>query len=60
MDFECSVFNGVYVTNDVSEDYLAKLEARRNDANKRKKEREAGLFGDIDEDEGQLALHSNG
>jgi amidophosphoribosyltransferase len=60
MDFECSVFNGEYITSDVSEDYLAKLEARRNDATKRKKEREAGMFGDSEEDEGQLALHSNG
>jgi amidophosphoribosyltransferase len=60
MDFECSVFNGVYITRDVSEDYLAKLEARRNDATKHKKEREAGLYGDSEEEEGQLALHSNG
>ena len=60
MDFECSVFNGVYVTRDVSEKYLAKLEARRNDAAKKRKERDSGDFGQSEEEEGQLALHSNG
>lgn len=31
-DFECSVFNGVYITGDVGEDYLDRLHAERNDA----------------------------
>lgn len=31
-DFECSVFNGVYITGDVGEDYLNRLHAERNDA----------------------------
>ncbi len=62
MDFECSVFNGVYVTGDVTEAYLATLEARRNDSAKNKKDREHDLFGvdSGDEEEGQLSLHSNG
>ena len=62
MDFECSVFNGVYVTGDVTEDYLATLESRRNDSAKHKKEREQEMFGveTGDEEEGQLSLHSNG
>ncbi|MEK9649214.1 MAG: amidophosphoribosyltransferase, partial [Gammaproteobacteria bacterium] len=37
MDFECSVFNGNYVTSDVSETYLTKLEEKRNDAAKKKR-----------------------
>ena len=62
MDWECSVFDGVYVTGDVTEDYLATLEARRNDAAKQRKEKEGEMFGGApsDEEEGQLALHSNG
>lgn len=31
VQFECSVFNGVYVTKDVDQDYLDYLEALRND-----------------------------
>ncbi len=31
-DFDCSCFNGEYVTGDISADYLLELEARRNDA----------------------------
>jgi amidophosphoribosyltransferase len=61
MDFECSVFDGVYVTEDVNEAYLAKLEARRNDYAKNRQDEEAGNYaGNGDEDEGQVNLHSNG
>ncbi|MDY6982409.1 MAG: amidophosphoribosyltransferase [Pseudomonadota bacterium] len=63
MDFECSVFDGVYVTEDVNAAYLAKLEARRNDCAKRKQEEignYGGGHGSGDEDEGQVNLHSNG
>lgn len=62
MDFECSVFNGVYVTGDVSEEYLKQLESRRNDSAKHRKDRDQQMFGPAgsDEDENQLALHSNG
>lgn len=59
MDFECSVFDGKYVTGDVSEAYLAKLEARRNDAAKLRQDKVTSLYGDSDEDDGQLPLHSN-
>lgn len=52
MDFECSVFDGVYVTGDVDEAYLARLEERRNDALKLKN-------SDSDIDDAQLHLHSN-
>jgi amidophosphoribosyltransferase len=30
-DFDCSVFNGEYVTGDVDSGYLSKLESMRND-----------------------------
>ncbi len=64
MDFECSVFDGIYVTSDVSEQYLAKLEARRNDYSMHKREQEGEMFGNGtssngDDDEGQVNLHSN-
>jgi len=36
--YECSVFNGEYVTGDVDEIYLKRLENSRNDAAKAKKE----------------------
>ena len=32
--FDCSVFNGKYVTGDITEEYLANIDAERNDANK--------------------------
>ena len=59
MDFECSVFDGKYVTGDVSPQYLGKLEARRNDMAKLKKQRDVDDEDDCDADDGQLALHSN-
>jgi amidophosphoribosyltransferase len=34
--FDCSVFNGEYLTGDICNDYLSKLEEARNDAKKRK------------------------
>ena len=34
-DFDCSVFNGEYVTGDIDEAYLDNLQALRNDANKK-------------------------
>ena len=45
-EFDCSVFNGVYVTGDVDDEYLRQLEAERNDSKKRKndKEDESGLI----------------
>ena len=32
--FECSVFNGIYVTKDVDQEYLEYLESLRNDDSK--------------------------
>ena len=34
--FDCSCFNGEYVTGGITEEYLAKVESMRNDAAKRK------------------------
>lgn len=31
VQFECSVFNGIYVTKDVDQSYLEYLESLRND-----------------------------
>lgn len=62
MDFECSVFDGRYITNDVSPEYLARLESRRNDMAKQKRDKDEethGSAGQNDEEEGQLALHRN-
>jgi len=36
-DFDCSVFNGEYITGDINSGYLARLEANRNDDAKNKK-----------------------
>ena len=36
-DFDCSCFDGKYVTGDISEAYLAKIEAMRADGKKSKK-----------------------
>jgi amidophosphoribosyltransferase len=59
MDFECSVFDGKYVTGDVSSAYLGKLEARRNDLAKRKDSKDDDAQGDSNEDDCHLHLHSN-
>lgn len=37
-EFDCSCFNGEYVTNDVDGEYFRKLQDKRNDAAKNKKE----------------------
>ena len=41
--FESSVFNGIYVTGDVDDAYLARLAARRNDSAKKKGMRAEGV-----------------
>jgi len=33
-EFDCSCFNGQYVTNNISDDYLDKIKAIRNDSAK--------------------------
>jgi len=38
--FETSVFDGVYVTNDIDQAYLNRLDAQRNEASKKKKQAE--------------------
>lgn len=46
-DFDCSVFNGKYVTGDIDAAYLKRLEDRRNDLAKRKKSKEMLSDDDI-------------
>jgi len=36
-DFDCSCFDGKYVTGDISEAYLANIEAARGDGSKKQK-----------------------
>ena len=43
-EFDCSVFDGQYVTNDVNSDYLHRLELDRSDTMKQSRQRD--LFGD--------------
>lgn len=35
-EFDCSVFNGEYITGDINDEYFARLQAARNDASKGK------------------------
>ena len=56
MDFECSVFTGKYVTNDVSEEYLNQLEARRGESSKHDQEDDKPYYKN---EENILALHNN-
>lgn len=49
-DFDCSVFNGEYVTGDIDEAYLDKLQANRNDAKKKQNNAESGII-DLHNDE---------
>lgn len=53
--FECSVFDGNYVTDDVDADYFTKLEAERNDTKKSR-----GLHSHEGADEGAgVGLHND-
>ena len=49
-EFDCSVFNGEYVTGDIDEDYLSRLEQRRNDMTK------SGKMENVDEE--AIDLHN--
>ncbi|MGC6406637.1 amidophosphoribosyltransferase [Bisgaard Taxon 45] len=40
-DFDCSVFTGVYVTGDITPDYLDNIAEQRNDIAKKKREKDA-------------------
>jgi len=53
-EFDCSVFNGQYITGTVTEDYLIGLQSERSDANKATKNNQVdgddscvGLYNDI-------------
>lgn len=41
-EFDCSVFTGEYVTGDVDQDYLSRLDAARNDNSKNKTQKGSG------------------
>jgi amidophosphoribosyltransferase len=49
-DFDCSVFNGEYVTGDINEEYLENLQTKRNDAKKKANNAESGII-DLHNDE---------
>lgn len=49
-EFDCSVFNGVYVTGDINEEYLDNLQTKRNDAKKKANKAESGII-DLHNDE---------
>ena len=53
--FECSVFNGEYVTGDVNQTYLDGVELKRNDAAK-----EVDASEDISKDSQIIGIHNNG
>ena len=43
-EFDCSVFNGEYITGDIDEQYLDKLQAARNDSSKQLSDVENGVI----------------
>ena len=45
--FDTSCFSGEYITNDVSEEYLKKIESIRNDQAKQKKEADMSQDSDV-------------
>ena len=46
--FDCSVFDGEYLTGDIDQSYLDRLEQARNDASKRKQNRDLSSDANID------------
>lgn len=50
-EFDCSVFNGEYVTGDIDSAYLDRLESNRNNANKEAEQSEL-------DDDAHLSLHN--
>jgi len=52
--FDCSVFNGQYVTGDISEAYLDRLEKARSEKKKKKKHIE-----EDEEDDSVIDLHND-
>jgi amidophosphoribosyltransferase len=59
MDFECSVFNSEYVTNDVSKEYLDNLESIRNDKAKHAKAKERKIYQSRSKEEEIIGLHND-
>lgn len=53
--FDCSVFNGEYVTGDIDQAYLDRLEQERNDASKHKKKKKK----EQQVDESFVGLHND-
>jgi amidophosphoribosyltransferase len=49
-DFDCSVFNGEYITGDIDSAYLLNLEKRRNEAKVKKANADSGII-DLHNDE---------
>ena len=49
-DFDCSVFNGEYITGDIDSTYLENLQIRRNDAQVEKANADSGII-DLHNDE---------
>lgn len=45
-EFDCSVFNGQYITGDITAEYLSGLESERSDANKQNKVKQMELVDD--------------
>lgn len=50
-DFDCSVFDGCYVTGDIDEGYLSALEASRNDDSKSKRQTSDSSLVDLHNEE---------
>ena len=53
--FECSVFNGEYITGDIDQAYLERIDAQRNDAAKLGDDSSA----DTKQSQG-IGIHNNG
>ena len=52
-DFECSAFDGKYVTGDIDEGYLTALSLARNDQSKQRQDAQFQLDGNV------LELHNH-
>jgi amidophosphoribosyltransferase len=51
--FDCSVFDGCYVTDDITPEYLGRLERSRRDATKQR------VYGEQNDDNVAIDLHNN-
>lgn len=57
--FECSVFDGEYVTGDIDEDYLARLSSARSDQVKQYRESGDGGDGERTDEPAVIELHNH-